>query len=80
MMGYGGWGWGLMGGLGWLWMLVPLLFWVGIVFLVVWGATRLFPGRHEAVQDTALEILNRRYAAGEITAAEYQQAKQDLAQ
>ena len=79
MMGYGGWGWGLMGGLGWLWMVVPLLFWVGVVFLVVWGAARLFPGRQESVQDTPLEILKRRYAAGEITAAEYQQAKQDLA-
>ncbi len=79
MMGYGGWGYGLMGGFGWLWMLVPILFWVGVVFLVVWGATRLFSGRQEAVEDTPLEILRRRYAAGEITTAEYQQAKQDLA-
>jgi putative membrane protein len=79
MMGYGGWGWGLAGGIGWLWMLFPMLFWVGVVFLVIWAAIRLFPGRQESVHDTPLDILKRRYAAGEITAAEYQQAKQDLA-
>ncbi len=80
MMGYGGWGWGFAGGLGWLWMLIPMLFWVGVVFLVVWAAMRLFPSRHEGVQETALDILKRRYAAGEITPAEYQQARQDLSQ
>jgi len=78
MMGYGGWGWGLMGGLGWVWMLLPMLFWVGVVLLVVWAAVRLFPARREPVEDTALEILKRRYANGEITAAEYRQAKEDL--
>jgi len=78
MMGYGG--WGLLGGYGWLGMVVQLLLWVGIVFLVVWGAGRLFPGRQETVHETALDILKRRYASGEITAAEYQQARQDLAQ
>ncbi len=78
MMGYGG--WGLMGGFGWLGMVVELLFWVGIVSVVVWGPSRLFSGRQEGVHQTALDILKGRYAAGEITAAEYRQAKQDLAQ
>ena len=76
MMGYGG--FGDMFGFGGFGMLFGGLLWIGLIVLVVWGAASLFPGRRETGQETALEILKRRYAAGEISAAEYQQAKKDL--
>ena len=73
MMGYGA-----AFGFGWIGMIVDLLFWVGVIVLVVWGAMHLFPSRQAAGQDTALDILRRRYAGGEISAAEYDKAKKDL--
>ncbi len=74
MMGYGA-----AFGFGWIGMIVDLLFWVGVIVLVVWGAMRLFPSPQAAGQDTALEILRRRYASGEISVTEYDKAKKDLA-
>jgi putative membrane protein len=59
-------------------MLLGGLVWIALIVLVVWGAASLFPGRREGGQETALQILQRRFAAGEIAAAEYQQAKKDL--
>jgi putative membrane protein len=87
MRGFGGpggqtggwsWGWGLAMGLG---MLAMLAFWgaliVGVVLLVRWllSATGNIGGRST---ETALEILQRRYAAGEITRDEYLQLRQEL--
>ena len=80
MMGYGG--FGGMFGFGGFGMIVSLLFLVGLVVLVVWAAPRLLPGQQgqpAGGQDSALETLRRRYASGEISEAEYRQAKDDLA-
>ena len=38
---------GPMGVTGWLLM---LLFWAGLIALVVWGIARLFPDRHEPTE------------------------------
>ena len=80
MMGpYGyGFGWGSMAA-GWIMMLV---FWalvvVGIVALVRaatnWGASSASNSG-----STPLEILKRRYAAGELTKAQFEEMKKDLA-
>jgi putative membrane protein len=74
MMGYGD--FGFMSGLGWVWMVLVL---AAVIALVVWGTGSLpgTPGR--AAEPTPLDVLKRRYAAGEITAAEFEQAKQALA-
>ncbi|MCL4535387.1 MAG: SHOCT domain-containing protein [Bacteroidetes bacterium] len=77
MMGYGG--YGGMFGFGGFGMIASLLFLVGLVALVVWAAPRLLPSQQVPIQDTALETLRRRYASGEISEAEYRQAKDDLA-
>ncbi len=73
----GGFGMGYWGGLG---MLFGGVFWIALVALVVWAVASL-TRRTEAggqAEDTALEILKRRYARGEISQAEYEVARKDL--
>ena len=75
MMGYYG-GWSGMGGLGWLAMVV---FWVAVIALVFW-AVRSFTGgaTRKGGSATPLDVLNQRFAAGEISQADYEQAKRTL--
>jgi putative membrane protein len=76
---------GMMGGwgaFGWLWMLIPLLFWGGLLTLIVWAIIRVFPGqnneRREFQGESAEEILRARFARGEIEAEEYESSLQTL--
>lgn len=68
------WGWGM--GFGWIFV---LLFWVliilGIVYLI-----RTMGGSAKKVNqgETALDILKKRYAKGEITKEEFDRIKDDL--
>ena len=75
MMGYG---WG-MGFAGWIFMVV---FWVALVALVVWAVTRLLPSSGQSGQqlraESPEEILDRRFAGGEIDAEEYRRARHAL--
>jgi putative membrane protein len=72
----------MMGGSGWGWFmpLVMILFWG----LIIWGIIALIRGlsnqKHceTPTTDSALEILKRRYAQGDITKKEYEQKKKDL--
>jgi len=77
MMGAYGWmgGLGASGGFG---MVVGGLIWLAIIALLVWGAGSLFGRDTPDTQTDALEILNRRFAAGEITAAEFEIARRAL--
>jgi putative membrane protein len=77
MSGWGG-GWSLM------MYLAMAAFWVGVVALVVLAVRSLTgpaqshaapPAQHEG----AMDVLRRRYAAGEIDGTEFQQKKRDLA-
>lgn len=64
------------GGFGWLLM---LLFWglviLGIVALVKWITLM---SRGDSPGKTPLDLLNERYARGEIDREEYEQKKRDL--
>ena len=71
MMWYG------FGAMSFLGPLMMLLFWGGLIVLVVW-AVRGFSGRPRTGADSALDILKRRLAAGEISADEYEQARKVL--
>jgi len=78
--GWGMMGPGMMGGFGWGWL--PLL---GIVFwgLVIWGIVAVVRSTrtHECGStstESALEVLKRRYALGEIKKKEYEEKKRDL--
>ena len=66
--GYGGW-----------WMgLAMILFWVGVVAVIVWAVrtstTREAPTRGS----TALDVLDERYARGEIDDEEYERRRKML--
>ena len=78
MMGYGG-DFGWMAGLGGWGMFVGLLFWVVLAVLAIWAASTVFGRTPGDTQTDALEILKRRYAAGEITQAEFETARRALA-
>ena len=84
---YGGWGMmgpGMMGGFGW-WWLMPIFF---ILFwgLIIWGIVALVRGLSGSrgsdstppTVDSALEVLKKRYARGEINKEEYDEKKHDL--
>jgi putative membrane protein len=81
----GGWGMmgsGMMGGFSWWWFM-PIFF---ILFwgLVIWGIVALVRGlsgsrgSDSPTADSALEVLKRRYARGDISKEEYEEKKHDL--
>lgn len=75
-------GWAGMGaGMG-IGMIAMAIFWILIIVLIAVLIGRLlgFGGRGgKQPQKTALDILQERYAAGEIQREEYEQKKRDLA-
>ena len=82
----GGWGMmgpGMMGGFSWWWFMpiFMILFWG----LVIWGIVALVRGlsgsrgSDSSRADSALEVLKKRYARGEINKEEYEEKKKDLA-
>jgi putative membrane protein len=82
--------WGIGHG---IWFLLPLLFlgkfiWLVVLGLLVWGMIRWLSTRNRHMpsympgmpptQPSALEILQQRYARGEIDAATYEQMRERL--
>lgn len=74
MMGYGG--WGLFGGI--IGLVFNLLILVGIVLLVVWAVKRFTGNNSSPTSQSPREILQARYARGELTREQYQQMLSDL--
>ena len=75
-----GYGWG-MGPDGWLWMLGGLGLLIGIVVLVVrgmGGSNRADRRTNTNPRQEPMDILRARFARGEITEAEFEQAKRVL--
>lgn len=77
-----------MVGSGWMYggsgigMVVGMVFWVllivGAVFLVIWAVQRFSAGGSGKVGESALDILNKRYARGEIGREEYEEKKKAI--
>jgi putative membrane protein len=83
MFGYGmmhGYGLGLWGGL--IGLILNVLIIVGIIWLVVWAVRRLAGGVSHwgpsSASQSPREILQMRYARGEITRDQYQEMLKDL--
>lgn len=80
MMGGGGMmtfgGMGLLGGL--IGLIFNLAIVIGIVVLIVWAVKRFSSGNLSTGGQTPREILQTRYARGEITRDQYQQMLSDL--
>jgi putative membrane protein len=75
MMGYG-WGMGLGG---WIFM---GLFWFVVIGAIIWAAVNLLPGQRtagSAGSERPEDILDRRFALGEIDAEQYRRARDELA-
>ena len=78
MMGYGlG-----MAGFGWLWMII---FWGILILLAIWLVSLLFPAARKSEPDdnrslSAVDILKKRYARGELSQEEYQQMLETIQQ
>lgn len=76
MDGMGTFGWGM--GFGWIFMLI---FWalivIGLITVVQWIFSNK-PESHISVEKSALQILEERYARGEIEREEFEQKKKDL--
>lgn len=70
-----GWGYNMMGGVfGGLMMIV---FWVLLIMFIVW-AVKEIRGKNSSTNSRALEILEERYAKGEIDKEEFKAKKKDL--
>jgi uncharacterized membrane protein len=65
------WGMGLGG---WLWMVLGIV----LIVVVVWVLVTALAGRDRTAADDAAQILKARFARGEITQAEYEQARRLL--
>jgi putative membrane protein len=75
MMGFDGYG-----ASPWMWAvgsLMMVLFWGGLILLVVWGL-RTRGGLRGTGSDTMTEVLKGRLAAGEITQDEYEKTRRVL--
>jgi len=75
------WGWGHP--VGWLWMVMMGVFWVAliiaVIFLIRWLLLSKGDRGSEVLrEESPLEILNKRYAKGEIDKQEFVEKKKDL--
>lgn len=69
-------------GSGWIWMMVMPLLWIGLIAVIIWAVVALAQrnGRQHRPQrgETPQEILDRRFASGEIDTGTYTQARARL--
>ncbi len=75
MMGHDMWGWG--------WMWFGWVLWLILIAVIIWAVVRFTSsasGRSHSTppQESALDILKKRYARGEISREEFEQMKKDL--
>ncbi len=68
-----GFDWG-MGLGGWLWMILGVV----LLVVIVWAVVAAIPGRDRPPADDAAQVLKSRFARGEITSEEFEQARRLL--
>ncbi len=61
------------------WMIIWIVvFWGGLVALIVWGIKKLTERGDSTSKRNPLDIAKERYAKGEISREEFEQLKKDL--
>ena len=73
--------WYMHEGMGW-WMVFGgvwmVLFWGGLIALIVWGITKLSRRNGSTTKHDPLDIAKERYVKGEISGEEFNQIKKDI--
>ena len=73
--------WHLHEGMGW-WMVFggawTIVFWVGLIALIIWGVNRFTRRDDSSRKQSPLDLTKERYAKGEITREEFEKIKKDL--
>ncbi len=72
MWGYS-YGWPMM-----FWMMLGEIFWLLLLGIAVWALVRWLSYRKPPTEPSAMEILHRRYARGEIDTATFEQMRERL--
>jgi len=62
---------------GGFWM---VLFWGGLIALVIWGIVKLSRRDNPASERDPLDLAKERYAKGEISKEEFERLRKDLSQ
>lgn len=69
-------------GMGWPWFIFMFIFWiavlVAVIVLIRWLILSGGPRRERPSEDSAIEILKKRYARGEINKEEFEEKKKEL--
>jgi putative membrane protein len=68
-------------GLGWMYLIGPIfmiLFWAAIILLIIWLYKQIKGPQEVARTESALDVLKKRYAKGEIDKKEFEEKKKDL--
>ena len=60
-------------------MVASFLFVLALVLVIAWGVQWAVRGGLGRTEDSALEILKKRYARGEISKEEFEEKKRDIA-
>lgn len=68
-------GYGMMSGGYWIWWLI---FWILVIIGLVLLIKYLWEGSGAKKEESALEILKKKYARGEITKEEFEEKKKDV--
>jgi putative membrane protein len=59
-------------------MLVIVVFWIAVIAVIFWGFISMSRVRRSVSEPDSQEILKRRYARGEISREEFEQARNVL--
>ena len=71
-------------GFGWFGFVLMAVFWLAIITAAIWLFSNLFPQNKQTttgdVPETAVAILQKRYARGEVSQEEFEAIRHDLEQ
>ncbi|GBD99306.1 hypothetical protein BMS3Abin07_01341 [bacterium BMS3Abin07] len=74
-------GWGY--GMGWFWPVLMIAFWIAVIVVIIilirWIVLSSEKGHGIKPDETALEVLKKRYVKGEIDREEFERIKRDIA-